>query len=275
MYVHVCSRVWVWTVHGLRSCQFGFISVFRVCQDVSSDNVGPQNMSFEGVASLLAVRFQTAAFDAWQHIRTSRDRLTVTSDHSSCDTIATNCNVNLLFCFWSKAFVLRGLLPFLKWLFRVRAWRWYGQKQTDVSFSLSKCVHGVTAVDLSHRRNLVLPMRALCKVCFCTLICAWLLTWGCATLYQLHDRMTWHKVASFLSWKAQMLYDVVWRLFHRFSSTPLAIGAISMTLRTPANALITDMYSLSKKGKKGKNHEILPNSCQVSDLFFLGAIRII
>ena len=65
-----------------------------------------------------------------------------------------------------------------------------------------------------------------------------------------------------------MLYDVVWRLFHRFSSTPLAIGAISMTLRTPANALITDMYSLSKKGKKGKNHEILPNSCQVFGFVF-------
>ena len=55
------------------------LSVFFVCQDVSSDNVGAQNMSFEGVASLLAVRFQTAAFDAWQHIHTSRDRLTVTS----------------------------------------------------------------------------------------------------------------------------------------------------------------------------------------------------
>ena len=88
-------------------------------------------------------------------------------------------------------------------------------------------------------------------------------------LYQLHDRMTWHKVASFRSWKPQMSYDVVWRPFRRFSST-LAIGAISTTLRTPANALITDMYSLSKKGKKGKNHQILPNSCQVSYLFFWG-----
>lgn len=48
------------------------------------------------------------------------------------------CNVSLLFCFCSIAFVV-SLLPFLKWFFRVRAWRWYGQKQTDVSFSVCVC----------------------------------------------------------------------------------------------------------------------------------------